>query len=395
MEILFIVLLIVWILFIFSLLRGLKYLDNLDNVKRKIKGPQLLVDMPKISIVIAVKDEEKLIGKTLVNLKKIAYPNLEVIIVNDRSTDMTKELIENFVQSNLRFKVVNVTILPQGWLGKVNALNEGTKIASGEFLLFMDPGAEFDDELLIATVKICNEKNLDHLSIMPQIYSNSILLEVLMATSYLFYVSTGKPWMPIEKRPPSAAKGAGVFNFIRRDFLFKNTKGLEWLKMEVVEDVGLAQMIASAGGRSHFMSSGSFKFEFKWYQTLNEMIIGLEKNTMGALAGYNFCKAAAISLLSFACPVYPLVAFLLYHRSLLFSCGIIYFIVNIVFAYMARKLSKRSVITLFMLPVGMAIMGYILLRSSIICLRNGGIYWSGTLYPIRALREGKRVKFGL
>ncbi|MGZ3809167.1 MAG: glycosyltransferase, partial [Bacteriovorax sp.] len=386
MEIFFLLCLVVWILFLGNLLRGLKNLESLDQFSSQLSPermpPQKI--FPKISIVVAVKDEEKLIRGTLLNLLALDYHNLEIIVVNDRSSDQTQKIIEEFISEHPNFKVIKISALPEGWLGKVNALNEGTKIASGEFLLYMDPGADISAKVLEMSTVVCESYQLDHLTILPNVSPKSFLLDALITTAFLFYVSSGRPWLSIAKRPIGSAKGVGQYNFVRRSFLRK-TEGFEWLKMEVADDVGLAQLIASFGGKSHFMSPGHFKFNFNWYSTVNEMIHGLEKNTVGAFANYNLLMATAIFLFSIFCSLYPVIAILMFKRGPVLGCGIAYFFALFLFSFMAKKWMRQPLSVFLMLPFGISMMGFILLRSAFICFKNGGISWSGTFYPIESL----------
>ncbi|MDD4976526.1 MAG: glycosyltransferase [Bacteriovorax sp.] len=395
MEIFFLLCLVFWIIFLGNLLRGLKNLESLDQFSLQLSGELIPIKkiLPKISIVVAVKDEERLIRGTLLNLLKLDYENLEIIVVNDRSTDQTQKIIEEFTIDHQKFKVVKISKLPEGWLGKVNALNEGTKIASGDFLLYMDPGADIAGSVLEMSTKVCESYQLDHLTILPNISPKSFWPDVLITTAFIFYVSSGRPWLAISKRPIGAAKGVGQYNFVRRSFLSK-TEGFEWLKMEVADDVGLAQLIASSGGKSHFMKTGNFKFDFNWYSTVKEIIYGLEKNTVGAFANYNLGLGVLIFLLTVFCSFYPLVAIFMFRSYFIIGCGIAYLLAIFIFSLVAKKWLKQPLGILLILPLGISIIGYILLRSSYLCFRNGGISWSGTFYPVDSLRKGKRIKFG-
>ena len=107
-----------------------------------------LIEFPYISVLITAKDEESEI-EGAVNLRlKTDYPNIEFIIINDRSKDRTPEIINDMADKDKRVKAVHIEELPEGWLGKLNALNEGKKLSKGEWLLFSDGDVHIEPGVL-------------------------------------------------------------------------------------------------------------------------------------------------------------------------------------------------------------------------------------------------------
>jgi glycosyltransferase involved in cell wall biosynthesis len=382
--------------FLLNLLRGLKNFESLDQFSKRLNDnhiPNRQIQA-KISIIMGVKNEEKLVGDSLRHLLNLENLELEIIVDNDRSTDQTSKIIEDIKKEFNHLSVVNIKVLPDGWLGKVNALNEGIKVASGDFYLFMDPGTKISALVLEKSLKVCDAYQLDHLAILPNILPCSFIVDSLMTCATLFYVASGKPWVSISKRPISSAKGVGQFNLVRSHF-FKRTDGFSWLKMEVADDVGVAQLITSSGGKSHFMSTGIHQFDFFWYQNVKEIVLGFEKNTVGAFANYHLGKSFLIFVITQVCLLYPFLMLFTDFNSPFWALGLTYLLVLVAFSLMAKLWMARSFFNFFMLPVGISVMGWILLRSSILCFLNKGIIWNETHYPIEALRRGKRIKFGV
>ena len=126
--------------------------------------------MATISIVVAACNE----GGTIELVSK-AFSALIIPIwkycVNDRSTDNTKEVIAQFNDSRLR--VIHIETLPEGWLGKVHALHIGTQHTSGEWVLYTDADVQFSPNTVKKTISMCLEKNIDHLTLLPRMYSDS------------------------------------------------------------------------------------------------------------------------------------------------------------------------------------------------------------------------------
>src|SRR5579863_5461206 len=94
--------------------------------------------IPKISVIIAARNEEKNIREALLSVLSQNYPNLEFIVINDRSTDRTAEILASIAEKDPRLRVVEITELAKGWLGKNYALYRGAQVATGPVLLFMD-----------------------------------------------------------------------------------------------------------------------------------------------------------------------------------------------------------------------------------------------------------------
>ncbi|MFI5304126.1 MAG: glycosyltransferase, partial [Nitrospiria bacterium] len=127
------------IIFIFFLIGGteaffgvrtLKFLKEISSLEGE--------KFPLISIVIAARNEFKKIEPALLSVLKQDYPNFEVIVIDDRSTDGTSALLDRIVKEYGHLQVLHVSQLPEGWLGKNYSLYFGAQMASGEFLLFMD-----------------------------------------------------------------------------------------------------------------------------------------------------------------------------------------------------------------------------------------------------------------
>lgn len=361
-----------WIVFLYYTYQGQKRLLPLED-----GSPATL---SKISIIIAVKDGALDIEKTLTRLSGIDYENLEVIVVNDRSQDTTGRIIDSFMETHPNIRSVNITALPRGWLGKVHALHQGVKLATGDFYLFMDADIRIDGSVLRSALKVCEDNKLDHLGVLPRTKPGDFWLNLMMSTSVLLFTLSAKLWLPIGKRPVSSIKGVGAFNFVRSEAFLK-TEGFSWLKMDVADDVALAQLIAEHGGRSHLMKAGTHGPELDWYKDFYQLVLGLEKNIVGGFTNY---KVSLVVLMSLG-------AILAFYIQIMWPVLLATFI----FTLMVRRFSSYSLSVLFFFPLGIALLGCILLRSSFICFRQGGIKWSGTFYPLKDLKAGSRVKMGL
>jgi glycosyltransferase involved in cell wall biosynthesis len=193
---------------------------------------------PRLSVVIPACDEATSLESAVTTLLQQDYPDLEIILVDDRSTDGTAEIIERLAREDPRIRAVHVETLPQGWLGKVHALHCGVEQASGDWLLFTDADVHFAAGTLRRAVAFVLHQQVDHLTLIPRTIQKSFWLELAVNTfGLLFFITTRAASV---NRPDSKAfVGIGAFNLVnaRR---FHRTAGFEWLRLEPGDDVGLA-----------------------------------------------------------------------------------------------------------------------------------------------------------
>lgn len=116
------------------------------------------------------------------------YPDFEVIVVNDRSSDHTGVILKELKIKYPQLKVVNITDLPPKWIGKNHAIYQGVKQAKGEWLLFTDADIMFSPESLKKTISYSLENKLDHLTISPDSIHKGVFYGGLI--SFFFYVIT-------------------------------------------------------------------------------------------------------------------------------------------------------------------------------------------------------------
>ena len=378
----------IWMLFLLRAYKAISHLKSLDSFAIPILNP-----LPRISIVIAVKDDESEIEETIKALLNSNYSDLELVVVNDRSRDRTGEILNAYSKVDKRLKIIHLKELPIGWLGKVHAIHQGVKIASGDFLLFMDADMSADVKILEKSVAVMQSEKLDHLAILPNVVQKSYYLDLLMATSNILFTTSAKPWMSIEERPQHSVKGVGKFNLVRKSSFLK-TKGFEWLKMEVADDVALGQLMAQNEGRSLFIKAGISGPNLNWYPTFWHMVLGLEKNIVGGFTNYKWSIFLTMILISFCPFLIPLCAFLTLETWPIFW-GLVSVMISFIFALKAKSVIHYPWKVLAAFPFGIFILALVLVRSFLICQKNGGIKWSATLYPLKDLKSGCRVRLGL
>ncbi|MFV1992918.1 MAG: glycosyltransferase family 2 protein [Acidiferrobacterales bacterium] len=350
-------------------------------------------NLPLLSIIVPACNEAENIETAIQSLIDQDYPNLEIIAINDRSTDETGNILERLAKNESRLQVLNVNDLPAGWLGKVNALNQGTKIAKGDWLLFTDADVHFNQGLLKRAIYFVKKEKIDHLVLMPIVFSKKFWLDVCITTfGFLFIISTRA--ILVNQKNSKTPIGIGAFNMVSKE-IYNRTPGFEWLRLEPADDYGLGLMVNNAGGRSHF-ALAEHDLSVPWYGSVKEMFRGLEKNLFGSGAHYSLARLVIMVPVFWsiaAAPGVALVAGLLIPSWIMVTLAGIAIGVLIIISISSFKMKRSEALYLLLFPLGLIMISFMFLWAGYRCLKNNGINWRGTHYTLKELRAGQRVKF--
>lgn len=344
---------------------------------------------PRLSVVVAACNEERTLASALSSLLAEDYPDLEIVLVNDRSTDGTGAVADALASRDARVRVIHVKHLPEGWLGKVHALHVGTAAARGEWILFTDADVHFRRGAARRAVALAIQRAIDHLAVAPEVRARGFWQQVAtsaFATAFLL----GTRAVDVERPGPRPFVGVGAFNLVRRE-AFDRTPGFEWLRMEVLDDVGLGMMLKLAGARASF-ALGLGEIAIDWYGSLLGMMRGFEKNMFGAIARYSYARAVAFVVFVAVFLPGPIVALAQPGSATVRALGAATALLVLANAAILRVRTRQPFATLLAAPFGFVLLAFFLVRSALICRRQGGIVWRGTFYPIAELRRGRRVR---
>lgn len=347
-----------------------------------------LIKWPRLSIVIPACNEADTIKSAVEKLLSQDYPQLEIILVNDRSEDATGNIIEQLAAQDSRIITVHVKQLPDDWLGKVNALQLGTQHASGDWLLYSDADIHYERNLLPDVISYAEQNQLDHLSLVPKVISNNWLLQAITRAFGIIFM-VGARATAVEDPNKTAAIGVGAFNLVRRS-AFEQTPGFEWLRMEAVDDVSLALMMKRHGFRTRFALAYQ-DLSVHWYKNISAMAHGFEKNIAGPISHYRMDRLFAVSCISTAIVVAPYVSLLMWHSPLAWS-GIAWLAVNLLLSLRVALADRENPAPWLLVPLGILVFHLIFLRAALLLVKRQGIVWRGTKYPIDKLRQYQRLK---
>jgi cellulose synthase/poly-beta-1,6-N-acetylglucosamine synthase-like glycosyltransferase len=337
---------------------------------------------PRVSIVVAARNEERNIEEGVRSLLALDYPDLQITVVNDRSTDGTAGILARVAAEDTRLNVVTIDQLPAGWLGKNNALHLGAFRSDGEWLLFTDADVIFAPDTLRKALAMAEDGRTDHLTAAPRIVTPSFWLRAFVPVFSMFFVLYVKAWA-VRKKDNSAAIGIGAFNLVRAS-AYQAIGGHEKLRLRPDDDVRLGRALKESGFQPDFVIA-SEHLAVEWYSSIGELIRGLEKNTFAA-TDYR-CGLALLAVGSLLAGfVMPFVTMFVtpWPANLLFAltAGI-----YVVFAGRACKANEQPAYLGVLFPVGVVLFAMIQLRTMILNLWQGGIHWRDTFYSLDELRQ--------
>lgn len=347
-------------------------------------APGLPADFPRVSVVVAARNEQRNIREALKSLLALEYPDFELIVVNDRSEDGTGRILDDVAASNDRLRVIHIEVLPSGWLGKNHALWVGSRQATGELLLFTDADIVMQPSVLSRAVAFLETRQLDHLAATPSMIMPTALLGMFGASFVIFFSLFSRPWKAKDPRNRCHI-GIGAFNLVRSS-AYRHVGGHETIRLRPDDDVKLGKIVKSAGFRQDIAYAPEF-LAVEWYASLGEVVRGLEKNAFSG-ADYNIPLVLTGVLVHTLCSIWPFMAVFLTGGTVqvLYTATVAVLLVTV--ADSCRFHGSRPVYA-FGYPLMSALFVYILLRTMLLNLIQGGIRWRGTFYSLKELKDNR------
>ncbi|TSJ42959.1 glycosyltransferase [Mucilaginibacter corticis] len=352
---------------------------GLSSIKQ-LKNQPLANNQPPLAIVVAVRNEEEDLEKALQSLCNINYTNHRLIVVNDRSTDRTAEILARFDHPKLT--IITIDTLPDGWLGKNNALYQGYKNSTEEWILFTDADVEFHPDAISRAFGFVEERNLDHLSIMFDARSRSMLLNSVLPTVMMMLMMVIRPWNA--KRPRrSGTIGVGAFNLIKRA-AYEQAGTHVKIRLRPDDDLKLGHNIKRAGLRQDALKGKDY-ICLEWYKSLGQFVNGLMKNSF-SVGNYNVFRSIADILATLFLVALPLPLMFIFGDTNIRLMAVLILVIQI--GFMGIITTNKWWCAL-MISFSGFLMAYIVARSTFITLKQGGIYWRDSFYSLAMLKGEK------
>ncbi len=267
---------------------------------------------PRLSVLIPARNEAHTIQACLESLLNQDYPDYEVIVLNDHSTDETPQIVWQMCQKYPRLRLIEGAPLPEGWLGKHWACHQLAQVASGDLLLFTDADTRHAPTTLRESVNMLLEQRLDLLTALPaqtmHTWGEKLVVPMVMFGPFLFLplaLAHRLQWSPL-------VLAVGQFMLFRR-LAFEAIGGYAAVRHHAVDDVAVARRLVGHGFRWR-LADGSRHISTRMYRSLSEAIDGFTKNIF-PFFGYRlllFLIAWYWIAIAFLSPILSFLAHLLY-----------------------------------------------------------------------------------
>lgn len=370
---------LVWIFYGLPIAWGALHLPWLRNY-----APASDAECPPVSILFTARDEEEKLPTALATLLALDYPRYEIVAVNDRSADRTGNILDEFARVQPRLRVVHVSQLPPGWLGKPHGLQKAWEQSTGEWLVFTDADARFSPDVLQRSISLVKHRALDHLTLLGEVEMVGFWETVTITFLGLGFHLAADPHRVSNPRSRRYI-GIGAFQMLRRT-AYEASGTHQRLAMEVVDDMKLGKIVKNSGFRSG-LAVAPEAISVRWHAGLGNLVRGVTKNFFAA-SGFSILTAIAQLLTILSISFIPFVALFVTH-GLSFVLAAVSVAIAICFHAGVAIAMRTSPLYALTHPLGAIISCYMLVRSTVVTLLRRGIVWRGTFYPLDELRRGR------
>jgi glycosyltransferase involved in cell wall biosynthesis len=367
-----------------SILLGIWLLTLANTIASLVAAPRLHDGdspghRPRISVLIPARDEERTIARTVRALLAQTYDALEIIVVNDRSTDATAEVLDSIRDERLR--VVQGVEPPEGWLGKPWALHEASLEATGQWLLFVDADIVYAPGAIAAAMAYVERRGVAMISLLPRIEMRGFWEHLAMPNLATMVFSVMPLWLANRSRLRLLAAGGGPGNLVKRT-AYDSAGGHEALKNAVIDDVALARLIRGDGNRTEMVVASDL-VSVRMYDGLRETVDGFTKNAFSVF-GRSYAALACIIAYTLIVHVVPYALALTGDRIALVAVCALTLTRIILFAALRYRLDNAVLGDVPMVLLWV----FIFLRSAWITGVRGELRWRGRRY------DAAKTKFG-
>lgn len=360
--------------------RGTPKLPQIRSVEGGTHSP--------VSIIVPARNEEAGITSCLSSLSAQSYPDYEVIVVDDSSTDRTSEIAEKFAAKDARFKVVRLSSLKEGWVGKNWACHNGLLKARGELLLFTDADTMIAPDTLHNAVDFVKSKRLDLLTLIPTTECKGFWAKTILPTLIGIIMTLFSPLKVNDRTADTAYLFGSFFLVSRRAYL--RIGGHKAIRGSIVEDralgerakrKGLNLLMASAGER--VKTTWSEGFASNWQALLRVISSSVRSNP---LRGFAFAILASVAMLSpYALTVGLVFSLTSQPASLLTSVTILLagsaiVMMLLAFGYEVSNTQGPHPIFTMTQPLSSLLFIMAIIATSMKAIRGGKFVWKGRGY---------------
>ena len=342
-------------------------------------------DPPRVTVIVPARNESRNIAACLHSILASSYPRLEVIAVNDHSTDDTEAIAHAIASADPRLTVLNNPDLPADWFGKQWACQTGADAASGEILVFMDADARAAPDLIVRSVNGMLRTHADFYSVLGRQEMVTFWERLLQMQVFTVLVTRfGGTEIVNRSRNASAKIANGQYLMVRRA-TYDEFGGHGLVRGYVAEDLMLAQRYFELGKKT-VLVEGIDQLSTRMYTSLAELMGGWRKNLFAGgrhsmpFGGRTAWLAPLLLPLPFVMQLAPpllLVVAIAFRIPALELWGAIATAVTLLTWLAYYRLARVPMRYALLFPLGAGVTLYITLSA---VLRGSRVEWKGREY---------------
>jgi hopene-associated glycosyltransferase HpnB len=349
-----------------------------------------LESSPKVSIIVAARNEQDALPAALESMLTLDYPDYEIVLVDDDSRDRTGAIADEWAGKPAgrgRLKVIHNRELPPDWYGKVHALHLAASAAAGEWILATDADLVFHPSILRVAMSCAREHGVQFLSVVPEFEFGSFWEKVVLP-AFTFLICSLYPLRLVNDPKSSRAMAVGAFILMKREDL-NALGGYARLRKVVIEDLRLAELFKRHGRRIYLAASRGL-FHTRMYSSGGEMFEGLSRSAFEG-TGFSVSRILGGVFLANLLGVFPWVALFIrilcdlrlggpaLHDPSLFVALMACAVASLVYLPFTRH-SRIRVLYLFALPLAALFYSCVSINSALASIIGRGVPWKGRHY---------------
>ncbi len=240
--------------------------------------------LPRISVLVAAKDEEANIEACVRSWMAQDYPDFEIIVINDRSGDRTAAIIDGLAREDSRVKALHVRELREGWFGKNNAMRVGMEQAAGQWLCFSDADCvQTSPRSLVVAMRHAMEQGSEFLSVLPLLEMHGLWEQIIQPACGGIMMLWFNPMKVNDPRRPHAYAN-GAFMLMSRG-CYDRLGGHEPVKTEVNEDMHMARRAKAMGLRLRVVTNSNL-YSVRMYNSFAQAWRGWSRIFYGCFGSF-------------------------------------------------------------------------------------------------------------
>ncbi len=339
-----------------------------------------------LTVIVPARNEGKAIEACLQSLLASAGVRLEMIAVDDRSTDDTGCIMDKVSKQAASgphlLRVLHVTALPDGWMGKTHAMALAAAEATGDWLLFTDGDMLFAPDALARALRFAKEEKADHVVLYPTMIFRTFGERMMLAFLHAMSIWGPRPWKISDPEAKGDFIGVGAFNLMRRT-TYNEVGGWAAQRLEVLEDLRMGFTVKRAGYRQRAVF-GRDLTRIRWAEGAMGVVNNMTKNLFAIFRFRVLLASVAMGSIFLLC-LLPFIG------VALGSAGVAPFLLTMVALaalysrYYRFGLPRLAYVLTF--PAGAILFLFALARSISRTILEQGVTWRGTFYPLAELRK--------